>query len=242
MTKLMPAFIKAQSEIHNARLDSKNPHFKSSYASLESVLDAVKPTLNKYGIAVLQPMVEENDKLFIITKLVHESGESIESKTPVMFDKQTAQAMGSGISYARRYSLAALVCIGADDDDANEATQPSAPKKSQDVKPIQSPGQSTAPKKMESASDFVMTFGKETKGQTLAALGPMKVSNMMAFVKTKADQKFRDSQAAKEFVFWGEQFLKKNSPNELDQVLGENKPASGDVQPSDDWQNETGNW
>jgi len=50
MTNLMQAFIKAQKEIHNARLDSSNPHFKSKYASLEAVLDAVKPTLNKYAI------------------------------------------------------------------------------------------------------------------------------------------------------------------------------------------------
>lgn len=211
MTKLMPAFIKAQSEIHNARLDSKNPHFKSSYASLESVLDAVKPTLNKYGIAVLQPLVEEGDKLFVITKLIHESGEMIESKTPVIFEKQTAQAMGSGISYSRRYSLAALVCIGADDDDANEATQPRSGTSGQRnsdafVDKFLHTLTAIEPAAPTTPDQYVVPFGK-SKGKKLGELGAEWCSDTIYFVNNKASEKFAKSPEAQEFLKRAAEYL-----------------------------------
>ena len=230
MTKFMQSFIKAQSEIHNARLDSNNPHFKSKYASLEAVLDAVKPTLNKYGMAVTQPLVEENGKLFVLTKVIHESGEFIESKTPVMFEKQTAQSMGSGISYARRYSLAALVCIGADDDDGNEATANyHRPDKKPDMPNVGNKVVNSAVN-LKSAGEYKLKFGK-SKGKALSEMGAIEVSNMMKFVKEKADQKFRDSEMAKEFMFWAEQYLK-NNLDPLDAALN-SKPESMDEPP--DW-------
>jgi hypothetical protein len=62
--------------------------------------------------------------------LLHESGETIESLTEIVYSKQNdAQAQGSGITYARRYGMQSLVNVGADDDDGNKASQPQPMKK-----------------------------------------------------------------------------------------------------------------
>lgn len=123
------ALIKSQQEMGTAKKDSSNPFFKSKYADLNSIREACMPVLNANGIAVLQPIVNENGKNYVKTLLLHESGESIESMTEIIYNKQNdAQAQGSGITYARRYGLQSLVNIGADDDDGNKASQPASVK------------------------------------------------------------------------------------------------------------------
>jgi len=119
------AFIKAQQEMGSALKDSANPFFKNKYANLTSVLAACLPALNKHGIGVMQPIVQIEGKHFVKTILLHESGESMDSLTEIIFNKQNdAQAQGSGITYARRYGLQSLVSIGAEDDDGNKVSEP----------------------------------------------------------------------------------------------------------------------
>lgn len=123
-TKIAAAFIKAQTEMGNATKDSSNPFFKTKYADLNSIREACLPALNKNGIGVLQPIVQIEGKNFVKTILLHESGETIESFTEILFAKQNdPQAQGSGITYARRYGLQSLVSIGAEDDDGNKASE-----------------------------------------------------------------------------------------------------------------------
>jgi hypothetical protein len=130
MQKIAVALIKAQMEMGNAIKDSSNPFFKSKYADLNAVREACMPALNKHGIVVLQPIVHIEGKNFVKTLLLHESGESIESLTEIIYSKQNdAQAQGSGITYARRYGMQSLVNVGADDDDGNKASQPQPMKK-----------------------------------------------------------------------------------------------------------------
>ena len=101
-----------------------NPFFKSKYADLNAIREAVIPILNANGISVLQPIIHLDGKNFVKTILLHESGELMESLTEIIYNKvNDAQAQGSGISYARRYSLQSFVCVGADDDDAQKAVQ-----------------------------------------------------------------------------------------------------------------------
>lgn len=124
-TEIAKAFIKAQSEMANAVKGTTNPFLKNKYADLNAVREAVIPTLNKYGIAVLQPLVTIDGKNYVKTLLLHESGQTMESLTEIIYARQNdAQAQGSGITYARRYGLQSLVCIGADDDDGNNASTP----------------------------------------------------------------------------------------------------------------------
>lgn len=230
MQSFIKAFIKAQAEIQNARLDSNNPHFKSQYASLESVLAAVKPSLNKHGIAVLQPIEERDGKQFIHTMLIHESGEKIEGFSPIITEKNTAQAFGSGVSYSRRYALVAMLAIGADDDDGNEASAPvqrPAQPQPQAVKQADKPKPTG---KMESAGDYRLSFGKE-KGRSLSELGAIEVSKKLAWLKEKADAKFKESQGAREFMFWADAFLRKNPVDALDAALEGNRPQDNDLAP-----------
>lgn len=124
MKLISTALLKAQSEMSNPKKGATNPFFKSKYADLNSVREAVIPILNDNGISVLQPIVHIDGKNFVKTILLHESGENLESLTEIIYNKiNDAQAQGSGISYARRYSLQSFVCVGADDDDGQKAVQ-----------------------------------------------------------------------------------------------------------------------
>lgn len=124
MKQIATALLKAQSEMSNPKKGATNPFFKSRYADLNSIREAVIPTLNENGITVLQPIVHVDGKNFVKTILLHESGELLESLTEIIYNKvNDAQAQGSGISYARRYALQSFVCVGSEDDDGQKAVQ-----------------------------------------------------------------------------------------------------------------------
>ena len=125
MKQIAAALVKAQKEMGTAKKDSSNPFFKSKYADLNAIREACLPILNNNGIVVLQPLVHIDGKNFVKTILLHESGESIEGITEIIYSKANdAQAQGSGITYARRYGLQSLVNVGAEDDDGNKASTP----------------------------------------------------------------------------------------------------------------------
>lgn len=113
------ALAAAQGEMKNAPLNRVNPHFKSKYADLSAIRDAVVPALSKHGIAVVHTIEHAGDYLTMRTRLIHASGQYVESTYPIAIDKP--QVMGSAITYAKRYSLAALCCISADEDDDGNA-------------------------------------------------------------------------------------------------------------------------
>jgi ERF superfamily len=120
--KIASALLKAQKVMGNATKDSKNPFFKSKYADLNAIREAVIPPLNENGISVLQPTIPLDGKLYVQTVLLHESGEFISSLTEVVCTKQNdPQQLGSALSYSRRYGLQSIVCVGAEDDDAESA-------------------------------------------------------------------------------------------------------------------------
>jgi hypothetical protein len=122
INELAKALALAQSEIVGAVKDSTNPHFKSKYADLESVWDAIRIPLSKNGLSVAQLTdVTSDGKLILKSVLLHTSGQSLTSVMPVLMTQQTPQACGSAISYARRYALAALVGVYQTDDDAEAA-------------------------------------------------------------------------------------------------------------------------
>lgn len=118
------AFLSAQKEMRTPKKENSNPFFKSKYADLNSVLEAVLEALHNNGISVLQPQVFIEGKSFVKTILLHESGEVLEGFTEILFSKPNdAQAQGSGITYARRYGLQSICGVGAEDDDGNKAIQ-----------------------------------------------------------------------------------------------------------------------
>tara|TARA_R110000822_G_C15281739_1_gene490239 strand:+ start:905 stop:1462 length:558 start_codon:yes stop_codon:yes gene_type:complete len=113
------ALLTAQKAIKFAVKDSTNPHFKSKYANINSVIDAIKPALNDSGIVFLQmPSPSDDGKLHLTTRLIHSaSGEWIEDTAVCPLQKNDPQGLGSAISYLRRYSLSCFVGLYADDDD-----------------------------------------------------------------------------------------------------------------------------
>lgn len=119
ITKIAVALLKAQKSMGNAVKDSKNPFFKSAYADLNAVREACMPALGENGISVLQATMTVDNKAVMRTTLLHESGEWLAADTDIVCSKQNdPQAYGSAVSYARRYGLQSLVCLGSVDDDA----------------------------------------------------------------------------------------------------------------------------
>lgn len=121
---LYAAMAKAFPEIEGAVKDSNNPHFKSKYADLSSVVEAIKPALVKNGLFFSQVNHEQQGGVCVETIVCHESGEQMTfGKLFVPASKQDAQGYGSALTYARRYSLMTAFGVCPEDDDGNAATK-----------------------------------------------------------------------------------------------------------------------
>jgi hypothetical protein len=130
---LIDALIKAQSQMGHAVFDQTNPHFKSKFASLKSVIDAVKPALNANGIAFVQKSIPMEHGIAVET-VFHGHGDTLPTgPVPVPIDRENAQGFGSALTYAKRYSLAMACGISADEDDDGNAAANAAPKRGQAV-------------------------------------------------------------------------------------------------------------
>ncbi len=121
---LATALAAAQSVMKAAPFDRTNPHFKSKYATLASIVDTVRKPLADNGLSYTQTMEIRGDALILVTTLRHISGETVLSEYPLPVMSKP-QELGSALTYARRYSLSALVCIAADDDDDAEGARKS---------------------------------------------------------------------------------------------------------------------
>lgn len=106
-----------------------NPHFKSKYVTLDSLLEVVIPALAEEDVLLLQTLCDIEGTPAINTALVHvPSQNTLEARTPMVFAKADPQGVGSAITYYRRYALMALLgLVGEEDDDGNKASSP-APK------------------------------------------------------------------------------------------------------------------
>jgi hypothetical protein len=180
--------VAAHAELQNPPLDSENPHFKSRFASLAGVRNAVVPVLAKHRFAVVQLVGGAEGKVSVETVLVHASGERIlagnVSITLPPGNAGNPQALGSAITYLRRYSLLAACCVaGEEDDDGNvgaghskpgerrPATAPTVhppqerkPTPQPAAKPPQAPA-ATGQAGEESIAVYIEKTGKDTKGK-----------------------------------------------------------------------------
>jgi hypothetical protein len=125
MAGLLAALVKAKKEFEPAIKGASNPHFKSKYADLQTCIEAVNYPLLRHGIALIQASHPCSDGVIIETIFAHESGAMLPcGQVHVPADKSSAQAYGSAMTYARRYSLMAACGIAGEDDDGNEASKP----------------------------------------------------------------------------------------------------------------------
>ena len=147
-SKLAGALAAFLGEVRDPALDGVNPHFRSKYATLPEVLKTVRPLLAKHHLAICQTPDLIDGKLVLKTRLMHAEGEVIESAMPLP-EGGTMQAMGSAITYARRYALTALLGICGDEDDDGNATSAKPAKtaapRPQTAAPASPTSRSTAP-------------------------------------------------------------------------------------------------
>lgn len=122
INEIAAALAKAQAEMSNPRFDKVNPAFKSPYASLAAIRDAVVPVLSRHGIAVMQSVRTTDDGVEVETMLAHASGQFVSDVLPMPAGKRDAQGLISASTYARRVALSGLATVAGDtDDDGNAA-------------------------------------------------------------------------------------------------------------------------
>jgi len=121
INELATALAEAQGEIQNPSKENENPFFKSKYADLAVVLAAVRPVFSKYGLSVVQLPTMQDNKIGVITRVMHKSGQWLESDLflELQFKKNIAQEAGAVITYLRRYSLAGAAGVFQEDPDGN---------------------------------------------------------------------------------------------------------------------------
>lgn len=119
MKNLYLKLAEVKREVGKVSKNSKNPHFKNTYADLNALIDAVEPILLEKGLLMLQPIEGGNVTTIIIDC---ENNESVESSIALP-QLQDPQKLGSAITYFRRYTLQSLLSLQAEDDDANKASR-----------------------------------------------------------------------------------------------------------------------
>lgn len=117
---LLDAVLAVQAEVTTLPKDKINPAYRGSkYTPLDTIVEIVGPLLNKHGLVwMTKPCRDEDGAPALSYVLAHApSGEREEGTMPLLLDKTNAQGQGSAITYARRYSLCAVLNLVADDDD-----------------------------------------------------------------------------------------------------------------------------
>lgn len=122
--QLATALAKAQAEFSTAKKDKDNPFFKSKYADFESVVVATRPALTKNGLSVVQNVYHYDNHTYLITLLLHSSGQWVKSKAQHNPQKSDVQSLSSYNTYLKRMCYASIVCAvtGEGDDDGHSAS------------------------------------------------------------------------------------------------------------------------
>ncbi len=223
---LAAALVQFQRTAPAVHKNATNPHFKNRYADLAAIIEATRQPLADADLAVMQ--LPDGDDL--ITRVVHKSGQWISSRTPVKCGKPDAQGYGSGLSYARRYALTAILNLAAEDDDGQAASRAPQQRKA-------TPTQVQAVRKMVAPDDglgrtMVGSYPEETTRKRIAEMfgGPQCVGYVLEWAMlperkkpTKAteftEQHFASlekNRAAIEKYIEDQVFAAKNGANAID--------------------------
>lgn len=211
INELAAALASAQAVMETATKDRQNPHFKQNYATLASVWEAARAPLTKHGLAVIQSARADGAMVTVETLLTHKSGQWIRDALTMTARDAGPQAIGSCVTYGRRYLLAAFVGIAPDDDDAESATARSM--KVVDV----TTGQETTADKAAAPAGYYYISGYRQNGEWHEAHllkwdaqgGSLKVSTKKAAVGKQLETFAREGVPVKADVT-----PKKNSPGE----------------------------
>lgn len=205
--KLAEALSKAQGEMHAASKSADNPFFKSKYADLAEVWGVLREPLSKHNLAVIQTTNGDGTKVVVITRLVHSSGEWVKGSLTLKPMKMDPQGIGSAITYARRYALAAICGVVQEDDDANSAsgktlnqnqksTQSTPPKQNKPVTPTVSKTQVPITKRVD---DGLASLGY-TEAQKALLIDAYKGSEEELLKSLKGIYRAKDKEQAKDLL------------------------------------------
>lgn len=122
INEIAKALATAQAAMKVAPLNKVNPHFKNKYADLPAVIDAIRKPLTDNGIALTQTTELRDGAFCLVTRFIHSSGQWISGEY-LLPANVSPQQLGSALTYARRYSLSAIACIAADEDDDAEGAR-----------------------------------------------------------------------------------------------------------------------
>jgi len=140
-TTLYTALLAAQRDFGAVTKNKQNPHLKNFYADLGAVLEAVTEPLANHGLLIVQRFNHNERGPVLITEIVHAAtGDKVASELPIVTkDPSDPQKLGGAITYARRYSLLAILSLTAEDDDGNAASQPRQQQRAPAVPPRPQP-------------------------------------------------------------------------------------------------------
>jgi hypothetical protein len=187
--------------MRHAEFDKVNPHFKSKYASLSSIWDAVRDPLTRHGLSVVQTFCPDHaeGEIKLVTILMHKSGQSIQSTMRMPMTKHDPQGMGSAASYARRYALAAMVgATSDDDDDGNAASRGNGNGNGNGRKPAPAPAQQPTEEQQRNAlaaeiwkisqdkgmdKDAMLASMSEFFGKTIAGSSDMSITDAKEYLE-----------------------------------------------------------
>jgi len=180
---LAKSLVGAQAEFGAVPKGSVNPFFKSKYAGLPEVMSHVSPVLSKHKLAISQFITYADDGSdTLLTYLLHESGQYMAYSMKLHLPKQDAQGQGSATTYARRYSILAVLGVVADeDDDGNKASQaPKSAPKSKQPTPLDNMRELLA-KKFDEPADR-KAFCEERVQRTLKSLNDLEEAEIVGII------------------------------------------------------------
>ena len=194
---LVAALVKAQAEFPPIAKSQENKHFGSRYADLADVLKAVRPVLAANGLAITQLVSENEHGTILVTKLLHVGGGELTSTMPLAMDGISSQAVGSLLTYLRRYCALAICGVHPDDDDDDGNSSSSEPPARRSSRPAQSGGKPATPKQVDFAHrllsevvapPLVLSYIEEATGRA-AQLEELSTAEMSRLIDRLQDDK-----------------------------------------------------
>lgn len=174
-SSLLAALWAVQQEAPTLPKDATNPHFKSNYTPLDTIVEKIGPILSRHGLVwTALPCRDEQGEPALRYRLAHvATGESLEGLMPLLLGKADSQGMGAAITYARRYSLCAVLNLVADDDDDGERTRKGAGNGDQAERKLPA-------EKVEALEKIIAESGIEQQhlGAKLRSFGAKKIADL----------------------------------------------------------------
>ena len=201
LNELFSALAKAQAGILSAKKDSENPFFRSKFADLSSIWDAIRKPLTDNGLCIIQTCEGQVGAMLLITWLGHSSGQWMKSRFPLNPAKNDPQSIGSVITYMKRYALSAIVGVVADEDDDAEVAMRHArtePPKPVRIVPAPAVDNRKVTEEMEDALKELLMQDLEYKQKVDDFLGTKNFSSLTQLNFTEFDKLMKRAKQRKE--------------------------------------------